>query len=107
MNGPKIPVLKPGADPALIRGRHNHHHGVVKLVSDLDITAVIEKDVQSRMQAGFIHETQHAQFNGRFRATSFGDRKNRPGRVPEHTEALVEHKDRKQVIMEEPPEATA
>ena len=88
-------------------GHHRHLHGVVKLVSDLDITTVIGKDAQSRMQAGFIHETQHAQFNGRFRATSFGDRKNRPGRVPEHTEALVEHKDRKQVIMEEPPEATA
>lgn len=106
MNGPKITVLAPGADPTLIRGRHHHFHGVVKLVSDLDISTTIAKDADIKMRVGFVHDTQHAQFNGRFRATSFGDRKNLPGRKPEHTEALLEHADRAQVIVEPPAEPT-
>ena len=93
MNGPKTQWNSHGV--------HNHIHGVPKPAPIvLDAPAAIAADAQTKVNASMVHETQHAQFNGRLRATSFGDRKNRPGRVPEHTEALVEHEDRKQVIME-------
>lgn len=76
MNGPKI--TKDNG-----KGRHHHHHGVVVYTPDLTITTTSENDaklVQDR-------STDRAHFQGRFRATAFGDFKHKPGRADEQSEA--------------------
>jgi hypothetical protein len=93
MNGPKTQ-----------RDNHSVHNHIHALAADKPVNvgtqAVIEKDVQSVVVTEAIHAAQHAQFNGRLRVTSFGDRKGRPGRKVEHAEALTEHAERKQIIVE-------
>lgn len=69
---------------ARITHKHSHVHGVVKLVPDLDITKVIEKDATLLQD----RSGDRRSFQGRFRTTAFGDFKHKPGRADEHSEAL-------------------
>lgn len=75
--------------------RHNHTHEA-KLV-DFHVQEVIGKDgalAQDR-------SVTRAQFQGRFRATCFGDFKNRPGFASEMVEAQVEDHEREDAKAEE------
>lgn len=94
MNGPKMLVDEIiGGVVAETHGKHTHHHGVVKLVPDLHISKVIEADSKLVQD----HSTDRAHFQGRFRATTYGDFKNRPGHAPELLEAQIEDHEREDV----------
>jgi ADP-ribosylglycohydrolase len=84
MNGQKFPN-------DFGKSLHNHiHDNPANATDDSSLRAVIEKDALTRQD----HTTDRAHFQGRFRATTYGDFKNMPGRAPEMAEALVENRDR-------------
>jgi len=74
---------------AKIMRKHSHIHGVVKLVNN-DFQNVIKQDAKlARMP-----DTSRQDFARRMQATSLGDRKNRPSRMPERIEARIEDYER-------------
>jgi hypothetical protein len=80
MNGQKFPN-------DFGKSLHNHiHDNPANATDDSSLRAVIEKDALTRQD----HTTDRAHFQGRFRATTYGDFKNMPGRAPEMAEALQE-----------------
>lgn len=72
------------------KGTHNHIHGVKPhqpaVVSDQPIADIIAKDAALVQDRGLTR----ANFQGRFRKTTFGDFKGRPGRSDEMSEAKQE-----------------
>jgi len=83
-----------------IHGKHNHIHGVSRslltITDGQSIGELIGKDALLVRD----HSAERAQFQGRFRKTSFGDFKHRPGFGPEIVEAQIEdheHEDAKAV----------
>ena len=82
--------------------KHSHTHGVVKLVN-LDVQKVIAKDALLAQD----RSAYRAQFQGRFRKTSSGDRKNRTGYSPEMRDAQVEDHEREDIKIEQAAQAEA
>lgn len=84
MNGPKF-VNDFG------KGVHSHIHDLPVNASDnIDIKQVVAKDAALVQD----HTTDRAHFQGRFRATTFGDFKNRSDHAPELLEAQIEDHER-------------
>ena len=91
MNGSKFSKFA----SAVHRGAHNHIHGVsrvglVTITEGQSIGGIIAKDRALKQD----HSATRASFQGRFRKTSFGDFKNRPGHGPEMVEAQIEDHER-------------
>ena len=83
MNGPKF-FRGAGKDRV---GIHNHiHDNPVNALDNSDLKAVVAKDATLLQDRSMTR----ANFQGRFRKTTFGDFKSRPGRADEVSEASQE-----------------